>query len=101
MLGSKLLFHVCMCVCVLVFFLFCPRGSAGGLLVPGPGIEPVPPTVGLPRWFSGKESAGLIQETREIQFLPLSREDPLEEEMAAHSSILVLRIPWTEEPGSL
>ena len=29
----------------------------------------------------------------------LSREDPLEKEMAAHSSILVWRIPWTEEPG--
>ena len=26
-------------------------------------------------------------------------EDPLEEEMAAHSSVLVWRIPWTEEPG--
>ena len=31
----------------------------------------------------------------------LSREDPLEKEMAAHSSILVWRIPWTEEPGVL
>ena len=28
-------------------------------------------------------------------------EDPLEEEMATHSSILAWRIPWTEEPGSL
>ena len=28
-------------------------------------------------------------------------EDPLEEEMAAHSSVLVWRIPWTEEPGGL
>ena len=31
----------------------------------------------------------------------LSREDPLEKEMATHSSILAWRIPWTEEPGSL
>ena len=31
----------------------------------------------------------------------LDREDPLEEEMATHSSILVWRIPWTEEPGGL
>ena len=30
----------------------------------------------------------------------LSREDPLEEEMATHSSILAWRIPWREEPGS-
>ena len=28
-------------------------------------------------------------------------EDPLEKEMAIHSSILVWRIPWTEEPGGL
>ena len=31
----------------------------------------------------------------------LGREDLLEKEMAAHSSILVWRIPWTEEPGGL
>ena len=31
----------------------------------------------------------------------LGGEDPLEEEMAAHSSILAWRIPWTEEPGGL
>ena len=32
---------------------------------------------------------------------PLGWEDRLEEEMAAHSSILAWRIPWTEEPGGL
>ena len=32
---------------------------------------------------------------------PLSREDPLEKGMAAHSSILAWRIPWTEESGGL
>ena len=31
----------------------------------------------------------------------LGQEDPLEEGMATHSSILVWRIPWTEEPGEL
>ena len=31
----------------------------------------------------------------------LGREDPLEEEMATHSSVLAWRIPWTEEPGGL
>ena len=31
----------------------------------------------------------------------LGREDPLEKEMATHSSILAWRIPWTEEPGGL
>ena len=31
----------------------------------------------------------------------LGWEDPLEEEMATHSSILTWKIPWTEEPGGL
>ena len=31
----------------------------------------------------------------------LGREDPLEKEMATHSSILAWRMPWTEEPGRL
>ena len=34
-------------------------------------------------------------------FDPLGREDPLEEGMATHSSILSCEIPWTEEPGGL
>jgi len=39
-----------------------------------------------------------MQETR-VQ--SLSREDPLEKEMATYSSILAWLIPWTEEPGGL
>ena len=39
-----------------------------------------------------------MQETL-VQFL--SREDPLEKEMATHSSTLAWNIPWTEEPGRL
>ena len=31
----------------------------------------------------------------------LGREDPLEKEMATHSSILAWKIPWMEEPGGL
>ena len=31
----------------------------------------------------------------------LGQEDPLEEEVAAHSSVLAWEIPWTEEPGGL
>ena len=31
----------------------------------------------------------------------LDREDPLEEELATHSSILAMRIPWTDEPDGL
>ena len=32
---------------------------------------------------------------------PLGQEDPLEEGMVTHSSILTWRMPWTEEPGGL
>ena len=36
-----------------------------------------------------------------MQILSLGQEDPLEEGMATHSSILAWEIPWTEEPGGL
>ena len=36
---------------------------------------------------------------QETQVWSLDREDPLEKEMAIHSSIFASRIPWTEEPG--
>ena len=39
-----------------------------------------------------------VQETR---VRSLGREDPLEKEMASHSSILAWEIPWMEEPGGL
>ena len=38
---------------------------------------------------------------QETQVQSLSWEDPLEEEMANHSSILAWRIPWIKEPGGL
>ena len=38
---------------------------------------------------------------QETQVQSLGREDPLEEDMATHSSILAWRSPWTEEPGRL
>ena len=41
------------------------------------------------------------KETEETWFRSLGREDPLEEGMATHSSILAWRIPQAEEPGSL
>ena len=41
------------------------------------------------------------QETWEMWVGSLGKEDPFEEEMATHSSILTWRIPWTEEPGGL
>ena len=38
---------------------------------------------------------------RETQVRPLGWEDPLEKEMAIHSSTIAWKIPWTEEPGRL
>ena len=40
-----------------------------------------------------------MQETQETRVQSLGQEDPLEEEMATHSSTLAWRIPWMEEPG--
>ena len=42
-----------------------------------------------------------MQEMEEKWVLSLGQEDPLEEEMATHSSILAWKIPWTEELGGL
>ena len=38
---------------------------------------------------------------QKIRVWSLAREDPLEKEMATHSSILIWEIPWTEETGGL
>ena len=38
---------------------------------------------------------------RQSSALSLGQEDPLEKEMATHSSILAWRTPWTEKPGGL
>ena len=38
---------------------------------------------------------------QETQVRSLGWEDPLEESLATHSSVLAWRIPWTEEPGEL
>ena len=42
-----------------------------------------------------------IQEAQKMWVQSLGWEDPLEEEMAIHSSILAWKILWTEEPGKL
>ena len=42
-----------------------------------------------------------MQELQESYVQSLGREDPLEEEMATHSSILVWETPWTKEPIGL
>ena len=40
-------------------------------------------------------------EMQEAHIPSLAQEDPLEKEMATHSSILAWKIPWIEEPGGL
>ena len=42
-----------------------------------------------------------MQQIQETWVQSLGPEDPLDEEMATHPSILAWRIPWTEEPGRL
>ena len=42
-----------------------------------------------------------MQEMQETWVRSLGQEDPLEEEMATHSTILAWKIPWIEEPGGL
>ena len=47
-------------------------------------------------WVSGEK---ILLPTQEAQVQSLGLEDPLEKEMATHSSILAWEIPWIEEPG--
>ena len=47
------------------------------------------------------QSVKSLPTMQETWIQSLGHEDPLEEEMATHSSILAWRTPWTEEPGEL
>ena len=55
---------------------------------------------GLFDFFMGFSSLP-VQEPQEMRVRSLGQEDPLEEEMASHSSVLAWDIPWTEEPSRL
>ena len=57
--------------------------------------------MGFPGGASDKESACQCKEHRETQTSSLGWEDPVEEGVATHSSILAWRISCTEEPGGL
>ena len=61
-------------------------------------------------WIHLKETLWASLVAQRVKYLPamqetwvrsLRPEDPLEKEMATHSSILAWRIPWTDEPGGL
>ena len=58
-------------------------------------------TSGLPRWLRQRLQLHLLQEMQETCVQPLGHKDPLEKEMATHSSILAWKIPWTEKPTGL
>ena len=51
--------------------------------------------------FRGGSVVKNLPALQETQVRSLGPEDPLEEEMVTHSSILAWRIPWTEESGGL
>ena len=57
--------------------------------------------VGFPGGASGKEPACQFRRHKRLWVRSLLWEDPLEEGMATHSSVLARRVPWTEEPGGL
>ena len=88
--------------------LLCPWNSPGkntgvgchSLLqgnLPNPGIKPSCP--GLQADSLPCEPPGKLSPKQEMQVQSLGQEDPLEKEMAIHSSILAWKIPCTEEPG--
>ena len=56
---------------------------------------------GLPRWTVVQNPPANTGDARDVGFLFMGREDPLEEEMATHSSIFAKKIPWIEESGGL
>ena len=55
---------------------------------------------GFPGGSTVKKTSAM-QEMQEMRIRSFGREDPLEEEIATHSSILAWKILWTEEPGRL
>ena len=55
----------------------------------------------LPRWLRGNEPIRQCKRCQRRKVQPLGGEDPLEEALATHSSILAWKIPWTEGPGGL
>ena len=69
--------------------------------------QPLPPST-FPLFFYKRILLLLVSKlwdslvAQTVKSLPaMGREDPLEKEMATHSSILAWKIPWTEEPGGL
>ena len=51
--------------------------------------------------FSGGSVAKYLPAMQEMWVQSLGQKDPLEQQLATHSSILAWEVPWTEEPGRL
>ena len=87
----------------LSIYLFTYFGhKACRVLVPQPEMKPGP--MKWKHWVLTTVVAQLVKNLpvmQETWVRSLGREDPLEEEMATHSSTLAWRVPWTEEPGRL
>ena len=65
------------------------------------GFDFVTETTYVTRASLVAQSLKRLPAMRETWVQSLGQEDPLEKEMAPHSSILAWRIPWAEEPGGL
>ena len=76
-----------------------PCPPPGDLL--DPGIEPASLLPVAIRRGEGAQRIKRLLAIQETRVRSLGWEDPLEKEMATHSSILAWRIPWIEEPGGL
>ena len=101
---SKISVKMCMCIKIFGF----PGGSAVKNLPANVGNTGSIP--GDPERFPGEgiDNLSLVAQTvkhlsamQETRVQSLGWEDPLEKEMANHSSILAWKIPWKEEPGML
>ena len=113
--------RVCACLCFTIFFMLASQvtlvknllASAGDARdvgsIPRSGKSPTGGN-GYPLQYSclenpmGRVVAQMVKHLStmwETQVRSLGREDPLEKEMAHHSSTLAWKIPWTEEPGGL
>ena len=81
------------CVVIPQFIAQSPRISSLG------NLGRVKVVTGFPDGSAVKNTPAMQE--LQVQVRSLGGEDPLDEEMATLSSILVRRIPWTEEPGGL
>ena len=86
-----------------------PLSRGFAILIPGYSLDPyvpslTPMSINKMHVFPGSPSCSVVKNPsakQEMGIRFLGREDPLEKEMATHSSILAWEIPWTEEPGVL